>query len=204
MDEDTKARIFEPFFTTKEAGKGTGLGLATVYGIVKQSEGFIWVYSEPGRGTTFKIHLPRVDQAPDLLSPRPGQAAVHGTETVLLVEDEGSVRALLGEILESLGYRVLEAGQGPDALRLAQEHLGPIHLLLTDLVMPQMTGRELADRLCCLRPDLKVLFMSGYAAGAAPHREFPSDAAYIEKPFTADAMGGAIRALLDPLTSTVS
>jgi PAS domain S-box-containing protein len=204
MDEDTKARIFEPFFTTKEAGKGTGLGLPTVYGVVKQSGGFIWVYSEPGRGTTFKIHLPRVDQAPELLSPRPGKAAVHGTETVLLVEDEGSVRALLREILESLGYRVMEAGQGPDALRLAQEHPGPIHLLLTDLVMPQMTGGELADRLGRLRPDLRVLFMSGYAAGAAPHREFPSDAAYIEKPFTADAMGEAIRALLDPLTSSAS
>jgi PAS domain S-box-containing protein len=204
MDEETKARIFEPFFTTKEVGKGTGLGLATVYGIVKQSEGFIWVYSEPGRGTTFKIHLPRVDQAPELLSLRPGQAAVHGTETVLLVEDDGTVRALLRELLETLGYRVLEAGQGPDALRVAQEHPGPIHLLLTDLVMPQMTGRELADRLCRLRPDVKVLFMSGYAAGAAPHREFPSDAAYIEKPFTSDAMGGAIRALLDPLTSSAS
>jgi len=204
MDEDTKARIFEPFFTTKEAGKGTGLGLATVYGIVKQSEGFIWVYSEPGRGTTFKIHLPRVDQPAEPLSPRPGQVTGHGTETVLLVEDEGSVRALLREVLESLGYRVLEAGQGADALRVAQEHPGPIHLLLTDLVMPQMTGCELADRLCRLRPHLKVLFMSGYAAGVVPDREVPCDAAYIEKPFTADTMGGAIRALLDPLTSSVS
>jgi signal transduction histidine kinase len=204
MDEDTKARIFEPFFTTKEVGKGTGLGLATVYGIVKQSEGFIWVYSEPGRGTTFKIHLPRVDQAPEPLSPRPGTEAVHGTETVLLVEDEGSVRALLRELLESQGYCVLEAGQGADALRVAQEHRGPIHLLLSDLVMPQMTGRELAVRLCRLRPDIKVLFMSGYAAGAAPHRDVPSDAVCIEKPFTADAMGGAIRALLDPLASSAS
>ena len=202
MDEDTKARIFEPFFTTKEAGKGTGLGLATVYGIVKQSEGFIWVYSEPGRGTTFKIHLPRVDQAPERLSTRPGQAAVQGTETVLLVEDEGSVRALLRELLEALGYRVLEASRGADALRVAQEYSGPIHLLLSDLVMPQMTGRELADRLSRLRPDVKVLFMSGYGAGVAPRQEVPSDAAYIEKPFTADAMGGAIRALLDPLTSS--
>ena len=204
MDEDTKARIFEPFFTTKEAGKGTGLGLATVYGIVKQSEGFIWVYSEPGRGTTFKIHLPRVDQAPEALSPRPERAAVHGSETVLLVEDEDSVRGLLRELLESFGYAVLEARQGAEALRLAREHRGPIHLLLSDLVMPQMTGRELAALLVRLRPDLKVLFMSGYAAGAAPHHEIPSDAAYIEKPFTADAMGGAIRALLDSLTSSAS
>ena len=205
MDEDTKARIFEPFFTTKEAGKGTGLGLPTVYGIVKQSGGFIWVYSEPGHGTTFKIHLPRVDQAPERLSPRPGQAATgQGTETVLLVEDEDALRALLREVLESLGYRVLEAGLGAEALRIAREHRGPIHVLLTDLVMPQMTGRELADRLSCLRPDLKVLFMSGYGVGAAPRQEIPSDGAYIEKPFTADAMGGAIRALLDSLPSSAS
>ena len=205
MDEDTKARIFEPFFTTKEAGKGTGLGLPTVYGVVKQSGGFIWVYSEPGHGTTFKIHLPRVDQAPERLSPRPGQAATgQGTETVLLVEDEDALRALLREVLESLGYRVLEAGLGAEALRIAREHRGPIHVLLTDLVMPQMTGRELADRLSCLRPDLKVLFMSGYGVGAAPRQEIPSDGAYIEKPFTADAMGGAIRALLDSLPSSAS
>ena len=205
MDEDTKARIFEPFFTTKEAGKGTGLGLPTVYGVVKQSGGFIWVYSEPGHGTTFKIHLPRVDQAPERLSPRPGQAAAgQGTETVLLVEDEDALRALLREVLESLGYRVLEAGLGAEALRIAREHRGPIHVLLTDLVMPQMTGRELADRLSCLRPDLKVLFMSGYGVGAAPRQEIPSDGAYIEKPFTADAMGGAIRALLDSLPSSAS
>jgi CheY-like chemotaxis protein len=198
MNEETKARIFEPFFTTKEAGKGTGLGLPTVYGIVKQSEGFIWVYSEPGRGTTFKIHLPRVDQAPERLSSRPGQAAAgQGTETVLLVEDEDALRVLLREVLESLGYRVLEAGLGTEALRIAREHRGPIHMLLTDLVLPQMTGRELADRLSCLRPELKVLFMSGYGVGAAPRQEIPSDAAYIEKPFTADAMGGAIRSLLD-------
>jgi signal transduction histidine kinase len=202
MDEDTKARIFEPFFTTKETG--TGLGLATVYGIVKQTEGFIWVYSEPGRGTTFKIHLPRVNQPAELLTPRPGKTAVRGTETVLLVEDEDSLRSLLRELLESFGYRVLEAGQGAHALRLAQQHLGPIHLLLSDLVMPQMSGRELADRLTRLRPDVRVLFMSGYAAGVASHHEVPSDAAYIEKPFTADAMGGAIRALLDPLTSSAS
>jgi CheY-like chemotaxis protein len=198
MDEDTKARIFEPFFTTKEAGKGTGLGLATVYGIVKQSEGFIWVYSEPGRGTTFKIYLPRFDQAPEPLSERPGPAAVRGTETVLLVEDEDAVRSLLRELLESFGYSVLEAGLGADALRVAREHPGTIHLLLSDLVMPQMTGRELAERLTHLRRGIKVLFMSGYAAGIALHHEIPSDAAYIEKPFTADAMAGAIRALLGP------
>jgi CheY-like chemotaxis protein len=205
MDEDTKARIFEPFFTTKEAGKGTGLGLPTVYGVVKQSGGFIWVYSEPGHGTTFKIHLPRVDQAPERLFPRPGQtAAGQGTETVLLVEDEDTLRALLGEVLESLGYRVLDAGLGAEALRIAREHRGPIHVLLTDLVMPQMTGRELADRLSCLRPELKVLFMSGYGVGAAPRQEIPSDAAYIEKPpmrWAAPSAPSSIPSLLRPLES---
>jgi len=197
MDAETKARIFEPFFTTKEPGKGTGLGLATVYGIVKQSEGFIWVYSEPGRGTTFKIYLPRVDQPAEALTPRPAAAAVRGSETLLLVEDEDALRSLLRELLESFGYAVLEASQGVDALRVAQEFPGTIHLLLSDLVMPQMTGRELADRLARRRPGIKVLFMSGYAAGAAPQHEIPPEAAYIEKPFTSDALATAVRALLD-------
>jgi two-component system, cell cycle sensor histidine kinase and response regulator CckA len=204
MDADTKALIFEPFFTTKEAGKGTGLGLATVYGIVKQSDGFISVYSEPGRGTTFKMYLPRVDQPPEPLVVRREPAVVHGTETVLLVEDEDALRALLRELLESFGYSVLEAGLGADALRVAREHPGAIHVLLSDLVMPQMTGRELAERLTRLRPETKVLFMSGYAAGAAPHQEIPGGAAYIEKPFTADAVAGAIRALLGPVPSSAS
>jgi signal transduction histidine kinase len=197
MDPDTQARIFEPFFTTKEPGKGTGLGLATVYGIVKQSGGFIWVYSEPGRGSTFKVYLPRVDQPAEPLSPRPGKPAVHGSETVLLVEDEPSLRSLLHEVLESFGYDVLEAGQGPDALRVAGEHRGTIDLLLSDMVMPQMTGSELAHRLGQLRPAMKVLFMSGYAAGVAPQHEIPNGAAYIEKPFTADALAGAMREVLD-------
>ena len=197
MDPDTQSRIFEPFFTTKEPGKGTGLGLATVYGIVKQSEGSIWVYSEPGRGSTFKVYLPRVDQPPEPLSPRTGAAAVHGSEMVLLVEDEPSLRSLLRELLESFGYSVLEAGQGADALRVAAEHRGTIDLLLSDMVMPQMTGNELAQRLAHLRPATKVLFMSGYAAGVAPQHQIPSGAPYIEKPFTADALAGAIREVLD-------
>jgi signal transduction histidine kinase/CheY-like chemotaxis protein len=197
MDPETQSRIFEPFFTTKEPGKGTGLGLATVYGIVKQSEGFIWVYSEPGRGSTFKIYLPRVDQPAEPLSPRAGAAAVHGSETVLLVEDEPSLRSLLRELLESFGYSVLEAGQGGDALRVAAEHPGTIDLLLSDMVMPQMTGNELAQRLAQVRPSTKVLFMSGYAAGVAPQHQIPNGAAYIEKPFTADALAGAIREVLD-------
>src|SRR5207237_157769 len=137
--------------------------------------------------TTFKIYFPRVDQPAEPLSPRPLPAAVRGTETILLVEDEESLRSLLRELLESFGYAVLEAGHGADALRVAEQYAAAIDLLLSDIVMPQMTGRELAERLARLRPGLKVLFMSGYAAGGAPQHEIPAEAAYIEKPFTADA-----------------
>jgi CheY-like chemotaxis protein len=197
MDTETQARIFEPFFTTKEPGKGTGLGLATVYGIVKQSGGFIWVYSEPGRGTTFKIYLPRVDEPAQPLSSPAEAAGVPGGETVLLVEDEGALRSLLRELLESFGYTVLEAASGADALSVAERHPGSVHLLLTDIVMPRMTGRELAERMASVRPATRVLFMSGYAAGALPSHEVPPGAAYLEKPFTAEALAAAIRARLD-------
>src|SRR5438552_6113255 len=164
MDAVTQARIFEPFFTTKEAGKGTGLGLATVYGIVKQSGGFIWVYSEPGHGTSFKIYLPRVDEpvARAVAAPE----VVGGSETVLVVEDVAAVRAVAREMLERHGYTVLEAPDGETALRLAGQHPGVIRLLLADVVLPDVSGRQLADQLLELRPDMKVLFTSGYTDDA--------------------------------------
>src|SRR5438094_6381192 len=163
MDADTQGRIFEPFFTTKGPGKGTGLGVATVYGIVKQSGGNIWVYSELGKGTTLKIYLPRVEKTSEL--PEPGAAPVElprGSETVLLVEDDEMVRALAQAILERYGYQVLAARNVHDALRFAQEGPGQIHLLLTDTIMPVMNGPELAKRFRSIRPETKVLFMSGY------------------------------------------
>jgi len=199
MDEETKARIFEPFFTTKEQGKGTGLGLATVYGIVKQSGGFIWVYSEPGHGTTFKIYLPRVEGAADALAPPVGTAAVpRGTETVLIVEDEEAVRALAKTALARKGYRVLEAANGGEALLLCESERAPIHLLVTDVVMPSLGGADLARRLAPLRPDMKVLFISGYAdQAAARHGTIEPGAAYLEKPFSLDALARKVREVLD-------
>ena len=196
MDAVTQARIFEPFFTTKEAGKGTGLGLATVYGIVKQSGGFIWVYSEPGHGTSFKIYLPRVDEpvARAVAAPE----VVGGSETVLVVEDVAAVRAVAREMLERHGYTVLEAPDGETALRLAGKHQGVIRLLLTDVVMPDVSGRQLADQLLELRPDMKVLFMSGYTDDAiVRHGVLKEGIAYLQKPFTPDTMARKVRAVLD-------
>jgi len=199
MDEETKARIFEPFFTTKEQGKGTGLGLATVYGIVKQSGGFIWLYSEPGHGTTFKIYLPRVEGAADALTPPVGTAEVpRGTETVLIVEDEEAVRALAKTALTRKGYRVLEAANGGEALLRCESEQAPIHLLVTDVVMPGLGGAGLAQRLAPLRPDMKVLFISGYAdRAAARHGTIQPGAAYLEKPFSLEALARKVREVLD-------
>jgi CheY-like chemotaxis protein len=199
MDAQTQARIYEPFFTTKEVGKGTGLGLATVYGIVKQSEGSIWVYSEVGRGTTFKIYLPSVEavvekvaaasENPDLL---------RGAETVLLVEDEEVVREMASEVLRENGYHVMEAKHPEDALIMATQFDGRIHLMLTDVVMPQMSGRDLAEQITPLRPDMKVLYMSGYTDDAIVHHGVLEEGtAFIAKPFSIDGLARKLREVLD-------
>jgi two-component system, cell cycle sensor histidine kinase and response regulator CckA len=197
MDKETQARIFEPFFTTKEAGKGTGLGLATVYGIVKQSDGFIWVYSEPGRGTTFKIYFPlQKEAAPvEISSPEPAVSGAGGT--ILLTEDEPAVRVAARRILEQNGFTVLEAPTPRAALDTATRYVERIDLLLTDLVMPGMNGSELAEEFRSVRPETKVLFMSGYTADAVVRRGiFTAGGAYIQKPFSGDTLVRKIREVL--------
>jgi two-component system cell cycle sensor histidine kinase/response regulator CckA len=199
MDAETQARIFEPFFTTKERGKGTGLGLATVYGVVKQSDGFLWVYSEPGKGATFKVYLPLVDEPLDRGQSEFGtRPALRGSETILLAEDEEGVRELAREFLTKSGYSVLEAKNGAEALALAAEHQGTIHLLVTDVVMPKMGGPELADRLAPVRPRMKVLFMSGYAEYAAvEHDILDRGSAALQKPFALEVLGRKVREVLE-------
>jgi two-component system, cell cycle sensor histidine kinase and response regulator CckA len=228
MDTETQARMFEPFFTTKAPGKGTGLGLATVYGVVKHSDGWIWVDSEAGCGTTFKIYLPRVEESrveearieerveksehsrlapfgteqfqPLSKTAPPLATAPKGTETVLVVEDQDGIRDIVRESLRRNGYKVLIAVDGNEALQMASAYPDPIHLLVTDLVMPNIGGRELAQRLTPLRPQMKVLFMSGYSEHSAldsENEDMDPSATVLQKPFSLDALARNVRRVLD-------
>ena len=198
MDRDTQSRIFDPFFTTKELGKGTGLGLATVYGIVKQSGGYIWVYSELNQGTTFKVYLPHVEQsAQPLKQDEPEATALRGCETILLAEDSASLREMVREYLESVGFTVLDAASGAEALQKAEEFDGTIHLLLTDVVMPGMSGAELARQMVSLRPGIKVILTSGYTDDAIARQGVLDPAvAFIQKPYRPKALARKIREVL--------
>jgi CheY-like chemotaxis protein len=198
MDEPTRLRVFEPFFTTKEKGIGTGLGLSTVYGIVRQAGGCISVYSEPGLGTTFKVYLPRLAEgAPAEATDRPGSSGLQGSETVLVVEDQEEVRRLAAEVLRTYGYNVIQAATGLEALQLAEHYSGRIDLVLTDVVMPGMAGPELIDRFRALQPGIKVLCMSGYTADAAALLGvLDSGVAFISKPFAPDVLAAEVRAIL--------
>ncbi|MHC4609181.1 MAG: response regulator, partial [Planctomycetota bacterium] len=198
MSAEVIERIFEPFFTTKAPGKGTGLGLWTVFGIVKHSGGHLWVYSEPGKGTTVKAYLPAVREPLALQQAVPAPAARGGSETVLVVEDESIVRRLTRRILEESGYQVLEAANGDTALQIAAEYDGCIHLMVTDVVMPDMNGLKLADALSNTRPDLRVLFVSGHPSNVLAHHGVSSaDLELLEKPFGAEALLQRARELLD-------
>ncbi len=201
MDKETQAHIFEPFFTTKEAGKGTGLGLSTVYGIVKQNNGLIWVYSEPGQGSTFKVYLPKakVGAASDKEEQDNPVIAPGGSETILIVEDNDSVRELVQRILQQHGYRVLEAENGEDALRMSKAYGGPIDLLITDVVMPRMGGKETAERLQALYPYMKVLYMSGYMDNSILQQDILADGVnFLQKPFSPQALLHKVREIMPP------
>jgi two-component system, cell cycle sensor histidine kinase and response regulator CckA len=194
MDRATMARIFEPFFTTKEPGKGTGLGLSTVFGIAQQSGGNVWVYSEPGKGTTFKVYFPRVIAEVDLPHETLPPTTLRGQETILLVEDEEQVRAVAQSILKRSGYRVIVAQNAGEALLFSEKHPGIIHMLLTDVVMPQMSGAELAKRIATTRPDMKVLCMSGYTDDSiVRHGVLESGVAFMQKPFTPETLMRKVR-----------
>jgi PAS domain S-box-containing protein len=198
MTPDVRAHLFEPFFTTKGPGKGTGLGLATVYGIVKQSGGFIAVESEPGRGSVFAIHFPVVATSVPAEPASAGTPLARGTETILVVEDEDAVRSMIRAVLGKAGYQVLQARSGPEALRIAAEHRERIHLLVTDVVMPEMSGRDVVEHLARQRRDFKVLYLSGYTDDAVVrHRVLEAEVAFLQKPFTMSTLTTKVRQLLD-------
>jgi CheY-like chemotaxis protein len=199
MTREVRDKVFEPFFTTKEKGKGTGLGLPSVYGIVKQSGGFVWVYSEVGKGTTFKIYLPRAAEAGQSGTSTPSRNRKIGAETILLVEDDEEVRQVASRILRRNGYRVLEAENGADALRVCETESDPVDLIVTDIVMPEMGGAELAKKIRETQPDARILFTSGYTEDSALRQSFlePGEA-FIEKPFTPALLARKTRELLGP------
>jgi signal transduction histidine kinase/CheY-like chemotaxis protein len=198
MSAETRQRIFEPFFTTKELGKGTGLGLSTCYGIVKQSGGYIWVYSEVGRGTVFKIYLPRVDACPDRAPKQAGTLDVSGSETVLLVEDDDRVRAAVSRMLEPRGYHVLVARNGTEAIDIVERHQGLIHLVLSDVVMPNTSGPEVVERVRARSTEVRALFMSGYTDHAVLRNgALQGGTNFIQKPFAPETLAKKVREVLD-------
>jgi CheY-like chemotaxis protein len=199
MDAQTRAHLFEPFFTTKGQGQGTGLGLSTVYGIVKQSGGEIVVYSEPGHGTCVKIYFPAVHEAAtEDAAENTEQGALPGSETILLIEDEEEVRQLVRQTLEKLGYQLLVAASGREAIESAERHEGPINLVITDVIMPQMSGRQTAERLKVSRPDVQVLYISGYTESAILRtNSLEEDQSFLQKPFTPLTLARRVRDLLD-------
>jgi CheY-like chemotaxis protein len=198
MDKDVLRNIFDPFFTTKDVGKGTGLGLATVYGIVKQNNGWISVYSEPDKGTTFNIYLPRAPYKAKVLPPKEDVKPARGTETVLFVEDDDSILQLGAAILKRFGYTVFTARSPGEALSLVRKQTGTIHLLITDVVMPGMNGKDLRDKIAALRPEIKVLFMSGYSADIIAHQGIlESDVHFLQKPFSVNNLAAKVREVLE-------
>jgi CheY-like chemotaxis protein len=198
MDLETQARIFEPFFTTKGQGEGTGLGLSTVYGIVEQSGGRILVFSEPGHGSTFNIYLPRLQQRPSPLGTVQVIMQPHGSETILVVEDEDAVRTLLCSILQKQGYTILHAKNGGEGLLVCEQYVGKIHLMMTDVIMPAMSGGDLANRVQGIRPEMRVLFMSGYTDTAIVHHGvLAPGTAFLEKPFTPLTVARKVREVLE-------
>jgi two-component system, cell cycle sensor histidine kinase and response regulator CckA len=198
IDKATLARIFEPFFTTKESGKGTGLGLSTVFGVVQQSGGSVWVYSEVGKGTTFKIYLPRVDEAVEWAGENAPPTTLRGSETILLVEDDDQVRIVARSILRRAGYHVIDARNAGEALLHFERHPATIDLLLSDVVMPQVSGPELAKRLASTQPEMKVLCMSGYTDDSiVRHGVLEAHLAYLQKPITPETLTARVREVLD-------